>query len=67
MSEPRLNRVLRLWMACTGEQQQDIATDLGITPSMLSRLMSGEREAGPELRTRVADWLLGAHTRPGEP
>lgn len=67
VARTRLDMIVRLYMAATGEAQSDVATQLGVTPSMLSYLMDGKRGPSQALRDRIVLWLLGAHSAGEKP
>jgi transcriptional regulator with XRE-family HTH domain len=53
-----------------GLKQVDLALSLKITPSLLSEIINGRRQANPSLRARIAEtlsadesWLFSAVTR----
>lgn len=56
----RLRKMLRAYIAAEGLSQKDVATEMGISQSLLSRFLTGDCSPSADAYARVIAWCSGA-------
>lgn len=56
----RLARIIRTWVNVHEVELRDLADEIGVSHSTLSRWLSGDRSLGPAAMMAVLSWLGGA-------
>jgi antitoxin component HigA of HigAB toxin-antitoxin module len=55
-----LDRQFRVWLVLNGQNQADAAAAMGISESLLSRVLTGRRAMTVDVARRLAEYTSGA-------
>jgi len=54
----RFGLMLKLYLAATGERQEDVANRIGLSVSMISLIMAGNRHPRVGVQTLLGQWMM---------